>query len=348
MTIKSTSFKMKRRTLVGALSAAGAAGAVSSITSAPAFAQSGPIVLKWANNIPITHPSNIRVKEAADAIRQETGGKVDIQIFPNNQLGGDTDMLSQVRSGAIDIFPLSGLILQTLVPLAGINGLAFAFKDYQTVWAAMDGDLGAYIRAQIAKVNLHSFDKILDNGFRNITTSTKPIVTAEDLKGFKIRVPISPLWTSMFKAFGSAPTGINFSEVYSALQTKVVEGQENPLAIIDIAKLYEVQKYTSMTGHMWDGQWILANGKRWAGLPADVQAVINKHVTSAVMKQRDDIRRLNNGLEAQLKAKGMVFNYPEVKTFRETLSKAGFYQEWRGKFGDEAMSKLEKYSGRLA
>ena len=314
----------------------------------PVRAQSAEFSLKWANNIPITHPSNIRTREAVDAIKKETNGRVDIQIFPNNQLGGDTDMLSQVRSGAIDIFPLSGLILQTLVPLAGINGLAFAFKDYQSVWAAMDGELGAYIRAAISKVNLHAFDRILDNGYRNITTSTKPINTASDLQGFKIRVPVSPLWTSMFKAFGAAPTGINFSEVYSALQTKVVEGQENPLAIIDIAKLYEVQKYVSMTGHMWDGQWILANGKRWSGLPADVQAVITKHVTAAVMKQRDDIRRLNNGLEAQLKAKGMTFNYPDVKSFRDTLSKAGFYKEWRGKFGEEAMSKLEKYSGKLA
>ena len=314
----------------------------------PVFAQAAEFTLKWANNIPITHPSNIRAREAVDAIKRETNGKVDIQIFPNNQLGGDTDMLSQVRSGAIEIFPLSGLILQTLVPLAGINGLAFAFKDYQTVWAAMDGELGAFIRAAIAKVNLHSFDRILDNGFRNITTSTKPISSAADLQGFKIRVPVSPLWTSMFKAFGAAPTGINFSEVYSALQTKVVEGQENPLAIIDIAKLYEVQKYVSMTGHMWDGQWILANGKRWASLPADVQAVITKHITAAVLAQRDDIRRLNNGLEAQLKAKGMVFNYPDVKSFRDALSKAGFYKEWRAKFGDEAMAKLEKYSGKLA
>jgi TRAP-type transport system periplasmic protein len=330
-----------RRLFVGGLSALALSGRSS-------FAQSGPITLKWANNIPVTHPSNIRVREAVDAIKQETNGKVDIQIFPNNQLGGDTDMLSQVRSGAIDIFPLSGLILQTLVPVAGINGLAFAFKDYQAVWAAMDGDLGAHIRAAIAKVNLHTFDKILDNGFRNITTSTKPIASAADLQGFKIRVPISPLWTSMFKAFGSAPTGINFSEVYSSLQTKVVEGQENPLVVIDIAKLYEVQKYCSMTGHMWDGQWILANGKRWAGLPADVQAVITKHVNGAVLKQRDDIRRLNNGLEAQLKAKGMTFNYPDVKSFRDTLSKAGFYKEWRAKFGDEAMAKLEKYSGKLA
>jgi tripartite ATP-independent transporter DctP family solute receptor len=333
-----------RRTFV---QGAAAAGALASI-GRPVFAQTAEFSLKWANNIPVTHPSNIRVREAAEAIKRDSNGRVDIQIFPNNQLGGDTDMLSQVRSGAIDFFPLSGLILQTLVPLAGINGLAFAFKDYPTVWAAMDGELGAFIRAAIAKANLHSFDRILDNGFRNITSSTKPINTAADLQGFKIRVPVSPLWTSMFKAFGASPTGINFSEVYSALQTKVVEGQENPLAIIDIAKLYEVQKYCSMTGHMWDGQWILANGKRWASLPADVQSLITKYVTEAVLKQRDDIRRLNNSLEAQLKAKGLIFNYPDVKSFRDALSKAGFYKEWRAKFGDEAMAKLEKYSGKLA
>jgi tripartite ATP-independent transporter DctP family solute receptor len=333
-----------RRQFVQGLAATGALAA----TSGPVFAQSAPITLKWANNIPATHPSTVRIKEAAEAIKKDTGGKVDIQVFPNNQLGGDTDMLSQVRSGAIDIFPLSGLILQTLVPLAGINGLAFAFKDYATVWAAMDGELGAFVRAAINKVNLHVFDRCLDNGYRNITSSTKPINTAADLKGFKIRVPVSPLWTSMFKALEASPASINFSEVYSALQTKVVEGQENPLAIIEIAKLYEVQKYCSMTGHMWDGQWILANGKRWASLPADVQAVINKHVTDAVMKQRDDIRRLTNVVEAQLKAKGMVFNYPDNKSFRDALSKAGFYKEWRGKFGDEAMAKLEKYSGKLA
>jgi TRAP-type transport system periplasmic protein len=334
------------RTRRSFVQAAASAGTLASLGT-PLFAQSPALAFKWANNIPVTHPSTIRIREAAEAIKRDSSGRVDIQIFPNNQLGGDTDMLSQVRSGAIDFFPLSGLILQTLVPLAGINGLAFAFKDYATVWAAMDGELGAFVRAAIAKVNLHSFDRILDNGFRNITSSTRPINTAADLQGFKIRVPVSPLWTSMFKAFGAAPTGINFSEVYSALQTKVVEGQENPLAIIDIAKLYEVQKYCSMTGHMWDGQWILANGKRWADTPTDVQALITKHVTEAVLRQRDDIRRLTNSLEAQLKAKGLIFNYPEVKSFRDALSKAGFYKEWRAKFGDEAMAKLEKYSGKL-
>jgi tripartite ATP-independent transporter DctP family solute receptor len=333
-----------RRHFVQGIAASGALAAASQ----PLFAQTASIPLKWATNIPATHPSNVRIREAAELIKKDTSGQVDIQLFPNNQLGGDTDMLSQVRSGAIDIFPLSGLILQTLVPVAGINGLAFAFKDYNTVWAAMDGELGAHVRGAIAKVNLHVFDRCLDNGYRNITSSTRPINTAADLKGFKIRVPVSPLWTSMFKAFEASPASINFSEVYSALQTKVVEGQENPLAVIDLAKLYEVQKYCSMTGHMWDGQWILANGKRWAALPLDIQAVITHHVTDAVMKQRDDVRRLSNSLEVQLGSKGLIFNYPDNKSFRETLSRAGFYKEWRAKFGDEAMAKLEKYSGRLA
>jgi tripartite ATP-independent transporter DctP family solute receptor len=313
-----------------------------------ASAQTAEFQMKWASNIPITHPTNVRVKEAIELIKKDTGGKVDIQLFPNNQLGGDTDMLSQVRSGAIDFFPLSGLILQTLVPVAGINGVAFAFKDYATVWAAMDGDLGAHVRTAIGKVNLHVFDQALDNGYRDITTSSKPIVTPQDLKGFKIRVPVSPLWTSMFKAFGASPTSINFAEVYSALQTKVVEGQENPLAIIELAKLYEVQKYCSMTNHMWDGQWVLANNKKWATLPADFQAIITKHIGDKVVAQRDDLRRLNNNVEVELKGKGMIFNTPNIDPFRATLTKAGFYKEWKGKFGDEAWAKLEKYAGKLA
>jgi tripartite ATP-independent transporter DctP family solute receptor len=168
---------------------------------------------------------------------EESGGRIDIQIFPNNQLGGDTDMLSQVRTGGLEFFTLSGLILATLVPLASINGIGFAFKDYDHVWAAMDGDLGAVVRAAIEKAGLHPFEKIWDNGYRQITNSTRPINKPEDLKGMKLRVPPSPLWTSMFRAFDSAPASINFAEVYSALQTKIVEGQENPMAIISTAKL---------------------------------------------------------------------------------------------------------------
>ncbi|MDF2689558.1 MAG: transporter substrate-binding protein, partial [Microvirga sp.] len=174
-------------------------------------AQSAEFTYKYANNLPVTHPMNLRAKEAADRIKQETGGRVEIQIFPNNQLGSDTDMLSQVRSGGVEFFTLSPLILSTLVPNASISGIGFAFPNYDSVWKAMDGELGTYVRGQITKANLVVMDKIWDNGFRQTTSSNKPIQTPDDLKGFKIRVPVSPLWTSMFTALESSPTSINFA-----------------------------------------------------------------------------------------------------------------------------------------
>src|ERR1700747_443066 len=180
--------------------------------------------LKYANNVPVTHPLNVRAKEAMDRIKAQSNGRVEIEIFPNNQLGSDTDMLSQLRSGAIEFFTLSGLILSTLVPVASINGIGFAWGSYDQVWPAMDGGLGAFIRAQIDKAGLHAMDKAWDNGFRQITSSTRPIKTPDDLKGFKIRVPPSPLWTSMFKAFGAAPVAIPWAETYSALQTRIANG----------------------------------------------------------------------------------------------------------------------------
>src|SRR5947209_3053015 len=267
------SFRHSRRDVLLGATALGATLAM------PWVAKAAPeFTLKYANNSPTTHPLNVRATEAVERIKKETNGRVEIQIFPNNQLGSDTDMLSQLRSGAIEFFTLSGLILSTLVPVASINGIGFAWESYDKVWPAMDGELGAYIRAQIAKSGLHAFEKLWDNGFRQMTSSTRPNKNPDDLKGFKIRVPPSPLWTSMFKAFDAAPMSINFSETYSALQTKVVEGQENPLAIIFFAKLYEVQKYLSQTNHMWDGFWFLANGRMWQGLPADVRTVISKNL----------------------------------------------------------------------
>ena len=171
-----------------------------------AFAQKALFALKYGNNLPITHPMNTRAKEMATKINAESKGRLDFQVYPNNQLGNDTDMLSQVRSGALDFFTLSPLILGTLVPAAQISGVGFAFKDYNQIWAAMDGDLGAHVRKQIAaSSSLFAFEKIWDNGYRQITSGIKPITTPDDLKGLKIRTPPSPFWVSMFKAFEASP-----------------------------------------------------------------------------------------------------------------------------------------------
>src|SRR6201999_2258377 len=240
-------------------------------------------------------------------------------VFPNSQLGSDTDMLSQVRSGGVEFFTLSGLILATLVPAASINGIGFAFPDYPTVWKAMDGDLGGYVRGEIRKSGLEVMDKIWDNGFRPTTSSTKPITGPDDYKGFKIRVPVSPLWTSMFKAFDASPASINFSEVYSGLQTKIVVGQENLPALISTAKLYEVQKYCSLTNHMWDGFWFLANRRAWETIPEDIRAIVAKNINAAAINERADTAKLNGNLRGDLESKGLVFNQPDVGPFREKL-----------------------------
>ena len=195
----------------------------------------------------------------------------------------------------------------------------------------------------------YAFPKIWDNGFRQITSSTRQIKTPEDLVGFKIRVPPSPLWTSMFKAFEASPLTINFAEVYSALQTKIAEGQENPLAIISTAKLYEVQKYLARTNHMWDGYWQLANGKMWKSLPPDVQAAISRiSRPPSGLAQREDVAKLNATLDKELKDKGLAFNDVDPALFRAKLQKAGFFNEWKGKYGEEAWSILEKYTGKIS
>jgi tripartite ATP-independent transporter DctP family solute receptor len=294
-----------------------------------------------------THPINTRAQEAIDRIREASKGRLDIKLFPANQLGSDTDLLSQVRNGGVEFFNLSTSILATLVPAAGIPNTGFAFPDYDAVWKAMDGGLGAYIQAQITKAGIVSVCKVQDNGFRQITTSTHPIAHPDDLNGLKIRVPPAPILTSLFAALGAGPTPINFNELYSALQTKIVEGQENPLAIIATTRLYEVQKYCSMTGHVWDGYWILGNRRAWAALPEDLRKIATTEFDKSALQERADIAALSDTLRQNLTAKGLAFNDVDRKAFRAALGKTSFYKDWRTKFGDEAWSLLEASTGPL-
>ena len=312
----------------------------------PALAQNAKFRLRYGTAFPADHPGVTRIVEAAQAIAKDTNGQVDLQVYPNSQLGSEADMFSQTRTGALDFMSTSG-VNQTVVPVGGINAVSFAFDSYDKVWAAMDGELGAHVRAQFETVGLYVLPKMLDNGYRNITSSTKPIASPDDLKGFKIRVPGNQIWVTTFKALGASPTAINFGELYAALQTRVVDGQENPLALISSAKLYEVQKYIALTGHIWDGHHIFSNLKKWNALPAEIRAVMTRHLSEAAERERADLVRLNTELAGSLTKAGAVLSTPDKKPFRDVLKAAGFYTEWRGKFGDPAWSLLEKYTGAL-
>jgi TRAP-type transport system periplasmic protein len=331
----------------GLLRTGAAAASVTTFGILAPGARAADFTLRYANNQPVTHPMNVRAKQMAERIQKESKGRVRLMIFPNNQLGGDTDMVSQIRSGAIDFYTGSGLLLQTFIPVAAANGVGYAFKDYQQVWAAMDGEFGSYIRSAIAKAGLIAFPKIWDNGFREITNSAHPIKAPADLAGIKIRVPVMELETSLFKDLGASPTAIDIKEAYSALQTHLADAQENPLALIENWKFYEVQKYCSLTNHMWDGFWMLANGKSFVRLPKDLQEIVARNIDQAGQEERDDVRKLNESLQGKLESQGMAFNTVDTQPFREALAKAGYYSLWRGRFGPEIWGLLEKYSGPL-
>jgi tripartite ATP-independent transporter DctP family solute receptor len=324
------------------------AGALGLAAVAPRARAARPYVIKLGLDVPADHPTAVNATEAGKRIASETKGRVRVQVFPSSELGDDTHMLSEVRSGAIQMMGIGDNILASLVPATAIDNLGFAFKDINTAWKALDGKVGDIVRADIKKLGLYPMHRIWDEGFRQITTSTKPINTPADLKGFKIRVPPSPISVSLFKYLGAAPTSLNIAELYTALQTKVVDGQENPLGLIETQKFYQVQKYCSMTNHMWVGYWMLVNGTFWKSLPAADRTIIEKAFNEQAPKQRTANNTLNNSLEGKLKSQGMVFNTTDPAAFQSALVKAGFYKDWQAKFGPKLWSALEAYTGKLA
>lgn len=333
-----------RRTIVTGAAAATFAGFGMPLR----HARAAEFTFKVATDQPDAHPLNIHLRKAAELVARDTNGRMELKLFSNNILGGQSDVFTQLRGGAVECFLLSGVnVLSQLIPGTALHGLGFIFKDYDQVWSAMDGEVGAHLRGLIEKGGIVVMDKVWDNGFRQITNSVRPINTPGDLRGLKIRVPISALWTSLFTSLGAAPTSLNFTEVYSALQTRVVDGQENPPAIIDAAKLYEVQKFCSVTNHMWDGWWFLINRRSWATVPADIKDVMAKHLNAQVMEQRKDVARVNSTLREELTKRGLAFNDVNTEPFKEELRKSGFYADWRKRFGEEPIAMLEKVTGKL-
>ncbi len=321
------------------------------LLAAPALigrAQAAEFSWKFGHTAPTDFPLHIRLAAAAAKIAEESGGRMELLVFPDGQLGGDNDLLSQGRSGAIEFCQPTGQIMASLLPVTAINALGFAFDGYDRIWPAMDGDLGKYVRTQItAKLGLVPMERMWNLGFRQITTSTKPIKVAGDLAGLKIRTPVAPSLVSLFRTLQAAPLALQLPEVYSALQTHIADAQENPLTFIGSLKFYEVQKYCSITNHVWDGHWFCANGRAWSRLPPDLQQIVARNLNEAALLERQDTVQADQTIRAELEAKGLVFNQAETESFRDGLRRGGFYKEWREKLGEEPWTLLEKYAGKL-
>ena len=333
--------KLSRRRML-----TGAAG-VSAATILHWPANAAEFSYKLGSSSPMEHPAMAAQQEAASKIKQESNGRMEITIYPNSVLGGDTAMIAQTISGAMEMYTLPIDLLAPRNPICGLPGVGFAFPDYAHVWAAMDGAFGDMLRSASEQIGLYCLPKGYDHGFRQITTRTKPITGPDDLKGFKIRLPVAPYLISLFRHLGASPTAINFNEVYSALQTGIVDGQENPLVLIDTAKLYEVQKYCSLTNHVWAGFHTSFNVAAWKRLPNDLQEMCLRNFSAVALAERTAFVTMTTTEQKNLTGKGLTFNSPDTKPFREVLAKSGFYPDMKKMAGDKAWALLEKYVGPL-
>jgi tripartite ATP-independent transporter DctP family solute receptor len=338
--------KLSRRAMLSrAGMAAAAAIAAPAILSRPG--QAAEFTYKCGTALSDGHPLSVRGREAMQKIKEESNGRLDITLYTNSVLGQDTAMISQAIAGALEMYLLPIDLLAPKNPACGIFGVGFSFPNYDKIWTAMDGDLGKYLREVAGQIGFHVIEKCGDHGFRQITTKSKPINSPDDLKGFKIRLPVAPYLIALFQHLGASPTPINFGEVYSALQTGVVDGQENPLILIDTAKLYEVQKFCSITNHVWAGIHYSFSNQAWKRLPADLQELATKHFNAAAMVEREDWQKMTKEETDNLTKKGLTFNTPDTKPFQEMLKKTGFYPDMKKKSGDKAWALLEQYAGAL-
>lgn len=290
-----------------------------------------------------------RLVQMWTAVRDETGGRVDAQVFAENNhvVGSDPAALQMLVDGRIQFFTLMGGILGNLVPAAEVQQVPFAFASASAAHRAMDGALGRYLARELALKGVFAFPvSVFDNGLRQIATRTAPVTGPDDLKGMKMRVPDGRIFHDVFAALGAEPLTINVDGIYPALARGDVDAQENPLAVVELFKLYEVVKYVSMTNHMWSGFNLIAHLPTWRGLPADVRAVIARNAAKYVRLQRADQSRVNAALRTTLASRGLVFrDRIDAVPFRARLS--GVYADWKERLGRECWSLLEAETGRL-
>jgi tripartite ATP-independent transporter DctP family solute receptor len=290
-----------------------------------------------------------RLVEMWAAIRTDTRGRVETEVFAqNNRLAGsDPAALKLLVAGEIQFFTLMGGILGTVVPAAEIQQVPFAFRSAAHAHKAMDGALGGYLREEMAARGIFGFPVgAFDNGMRHIAGTARPIARPDDLIGLRMRVPAGQMVADTFRALGAEPITINSDGIYDALKTGKVDAQENPLALVDLFKIYEVVKYVSMTNHMWSGFNLLAHLPTWTRLPGDITAAIERNVAKYVRLQRRDQELMNTRLRTELTRRGLLFNDVAPGAFRNKLS--GVYGTWRERLGTRCWSLLEATTGSLA
>ena len=291
----------KRRTLTSALMAA------TLMVATSAFAQFADRTIKFTNGVNEDHPVGLGVKRMQEVLNAKTGGKIKINAFWGGSAGGDLPATQALRAGTQEMVCTSSSPLVGIVKELGAFDLPFLFANEKEADAVLDGPAGAYFNKKLEEAGVVNL-AYWENGFRNLTNSKRPVAKPEDFDGVKVRVMQNNIFLDTFKTLGTNAVPMAFGEVFTALETKTIDGQENPFVTIETSKLNEVQKYLSVTRHAYTPFLVLYSKKLWDQLNAQEQAVLREAAMEGQKVQRAANRTLNDQSLTSLKNKGMVVN----------------------------------------
>jgi len=299
--------------------------------------QEKPVSLKLGHAVAPEHPYHLGAVKFAELVAQRTGNKVKIDVYPSTQLGNERDMVEGLQLGTIDLVVTSTGPLGGFVPKMFVVDLPFLFRDREHAYKVLDGPIGREIFEAFSAKGIKGL-AFWENGFRQITNNVRPIEKPEDLKGIKIRTMENKVHLASFRAFGASPTPMAWSEVYTALQQKTIDAQENPIAIIYYQKIYEVQKYLALTGHFYSPTPLLMSLKAYLALPKDIQKIMDDAAIECATYERNLLRDSEAKQIAELKAKGMQVTMPNKKPFQDAA--ASVYKEFENQFGKDMIHKI--------
>lgn len=284
------------------------------------------------------HICALKFKELAE---KNSNGEIKITIYPNRQLGDEKTLLERMKMGIVDAGAITGGPIVNFVPIFGVTDLPFLFSSPEHAYAVLDGPIG---KSLLKKMEEAGFKGLAfgERGFRNLTNSKRPVRTPQDVKGLKIRVMQNPVYVDTFKALGANAVPMAWGEVLTALQQGTVDGQENPVNVIYAFKLYEVQKYLSMTRHAYAPMVIMFSLKKWNKIPEKYQKILQ----DAAQKAAEYEREYDNKNEAvqlkEIEKHGMqVIMDPDIEAFRKAVKPV--YDKYESKFGKELIESILNY-----
>ncbi|SMQ86194.1 tripartite ATP-independent transporter solute receptor, DctP family [Devosia lucknowensis] len=295
----------------------GGALLASSMTAATAQDQRE---LKFAMSLAGDHPLGLAGQEFADLVAEKSGGSLTVSLYPNAVLGSDQQNLSAVRGGTLDFTIMATGLLAGIDPRFQVFDLPFMFNNSEEAYALSDGPTGSDLMAGLADDGIHGLG-IWDLGFRNMTNNRRPIAALEDFQGLKLRVIASPIYIELFTQLGANPVPMTFGEVYGALEAGAIDGQDNPLAVIQSAKFEEVQDYLSLTRHIYTGMPFLMSQETWGELTPEHQSVISEAAEEAKLFGRNLVQEQEVSAIEQL-GQEMEVNEPtaeEIARLREAV-----------------------------